>query len=188
MNTNFQITFDTRKDKVYEISPVNTFKSLKDDVYKTFSINAGDFYLIDNDGIYHPIDSEKEFSNSMSLIKRGVKIYVDQNTEGNDNTAVMKCDTRNLKMNNEFTDIRNDKKTRNFLVKKKIERSILKKNIGELNGSKTCYKKCQCEKCKQVRTLYTCLEEYKSYFEGVRDQKKMNRKCKKFTGIAQIAD
>jgi hypothetical protein len=181
----FQVSLDQEFNKIYELPPICHFRKLKRHICWLLKENAGNLYLIDDFGTYHPIDTKEAFINGKFSIGKGVKFFFDASTEGTESAARTKFDTRNIKTIDE--DTQKNKKTRNYLKRKKVERTILKKKIDSLQNkisqnvfdnennekinndeiitkTEKCPPLCDCDKCNEICSLEDELRYYKDQF------------------------
>jgi hypothetical protein len=171
--SNFQVSLNKDCKKFENVDGSFDFKTFRNNVYKKFSLYAADFYFIDKHNIFHLVESENEFIRILANKNRENKFYVNQNVQGSDNMANLKYDTRNLKINNEYEDQKNDKKPRNYLVQLKKQKAIVNKNLKELcQGKKRCSVGCQCDANKEIMSLENVLRIQKRFLK--------NRLVKKF--------
>ncbi len=105
------------------------------------------------------MDTQKLFNKFLEISYETPHFLIDENIQGNQGSTAEKFDMRNLKLNNEFPDLKNDKKSRNALEGIKKQKSLIKRKLRMLKTQN--HEKCDITKEQEV--LQATLREYKNF-------------------------
>lgn len=182
MSSQIQFTFNKSGNKFHEINSMKEFTTFRDFVYEKFKLVAAEFYFIDEHNFDHLVENQKTFNDILEAnLHNEIKFYIEENVEGSDKLAGFKSDLRNLKFNDDYADMRNDKKSRNTLEILKKERGKIKNKLKEVTrkNKKRCSIECPCEINQNIVNMESALKEFEVFHKN-RLAKKFWKKSKEF--------
>lgn len=134
MSLTFQVTEKQNGTGFYEFNEIHTLRALKKSVIEKMNSIEPELYVIDEYNQLIMIESEADFRNLLKNSEKVVRILATENIEGCDATVPTKKDLRNIKLNSEFTDMKNNKKSYNKLEQIKREKSKMNKEIHKIKS------------------------------------------------------
>jgi glutamate mutase epsilon subunit len=145
--------------KIDSLEYTKNFKDFKEAILNKYNLVAADIYFIDENGFNNLVETQKQFNKFLENSKETPQFLIDENIQGYQGSAGEKFDLRNLKLNNEYTDMKNDKKSRNTLEIIKKEKSLIKRKLRDLKS----HNHNKCDNHEEQEILIATLKEYKNF-------------------------